>query len=218
MLGSKAIYEAIQEGDIIISPFLEKHLGPNSYDLRLGSWHVRQKSSGYSTSYLHSELVDAIDSSSSEEVVNKYNRDLIENGGILLDDPIDGSRLWRSPREAQGGIIWLRPGELILGHTLERVGCYNNITGEMSSRSSMMRHGISVCIDAGLGDVGFDSKWTMEISNHTRHLIGLRVGMRIAQMKFHRIEGPGKDYASKGGTYGQGEWHPGDMIPRSSIM
>lgn len=212
MLGSTAILASIQEGKIVIDPFDDKQLGPNSYDLRLGEWYVRQIKT------VSNALTTMLPDFFPEEDQKKISQLLAFNGGIELDDPIDGKRIWESPVRSASGTIWLRPGELILGHTMERVGCYVDIAGEMSSRSSMMRHGISVCIDAGLGDVGFDSKWTMEISNHTNSLIGLRVGMRIAQMKFHRIEGPGKDYASKGGTYGQGDWDPNDMIPRSSLM
>ncbi len=213
MLGSSAIVEAINLGKIVIDPYIEKHLGPNSYDLRLGDWYVRQKNSELTIGEFVT-LPDYYEGMDAE----KISEFIAFNGGVKLDDPINGYRIWESPRQAIGGTIWLRPGELILGHTMERVGCYGDITGEMSSRSSMMRHGISVCIDAGLGDVGFDSKWTMEISNHTKYLIGLSVGMRIAQIKFHRVEGPGINYQEKGGTYGRGEWTPQDMIPRSSLF
>jgi dCTP deaminase len=192
MLGHNAVIAAIAEGKIVVDPFVPKHLGPNSLDLRLGDWCVRQRSS-----------------SNLKHYKNKYS----------LLDPIDPSLIWNEPTEIPDGILMLRPGELVLAHTMERVGTYEDIAGELSSRSSMMRMGIAVCVDAGLGDVGYDSKWTLEIYNHTSLAIGIPVGARVCQMKFHRVENSGLTYQEKGGTYGsRDDWKPSDMLPRSSLF
>lgn len=187
MLGDKAILEAMADGRIVIAPFNEEQLGPNSYDLRIGEWIVRQKE---------------------------------QTGGIFhvdLGEKVNPLDMWRHPQRAEGGIIRLQPGELILAHTDEYVACYDNVCGEMASRSTVMRMGIAVCVDAGLGDVGFASKWTMEVYNHTKFIVNINVGSRVAQMKFHEVVGNEKDYRDKGGTYGIGEWTPDDMLPRSSM-
>ncbi len=192
---------ALNDGRIVIDPYDEKQLGPNSYDLRIGEWIVRQKRiSATVGEYPH--LPDKID----------------------LKDPIDPFVLWQKPEEVRSGIIQVRPGELLLAHTHEFIGCFENIVGEMASRSTMMRMGIAICVDAGLGDVGFASKWTMEVYNHTKVTIPIPVGIRVAQMKFHEVNGLNTNYDAKGGTYGVGssgsvdDWKPDDMLPRSSLM
>ncbi len=182
---------ALRDGRIVIKPYNEDQLGSNSYDLRIGEWVCRQHPG---------------------DPLDIFPR-------IKLTDPVNGLELWQLPEKVQDGIIWLAPGELILAHTEEFVGCFENVVGEMASRSTMMRMGVAICVDAGLGDVGFASKWTMECYNHTRGSIGIPVGCRVAQMKFHEVSDVSKNYQDKGGTYGvpEGEWDPEDMIPRSSI-
>ena len=193
MLGDKAILEAMADGRIIIVPFNKEQLGPNSYDLRIGEWIVRQKFGWAENAHSIAPRI------------------------VRLTSPVNPSDLWESPKRADGGIIRLRPGELILAHTEEYVACYDNVCGEMASRSTLMRMGIAVCVDAGLGDVGFGSRWTMEVYNHTQAVVEIIVGDRVAQMKFHEVVGNEKDYRDKGGTYGIGKWTPGDMLPRSSM-
>lgn len=51
-------------------------------------------------------------------------------------------------------IIWVAPGETILGHTEEFIGGRHNVTTMMKARSSMGRNFIEVCKCAGWGDVG----------------------------------------------------------------
>lgn len=201
MLGHNAILDAIEDKRIVINPFDIKQLGPNSYDLKLGNWIVRQKT-----------LTDRDRGYFFDEISPRY-----------LGERVDPYSVWDSPYEPNGGKILLRPGELILAHTAEYVLCRGDIVGEMASRSTVMRMGIAVCVDAGLGDVGFGSKWTMEIYNHLQVAIVLQAGDRVAQMKFHEVtqghasRGIAADYGDKGGTYGQKEWTPDDMLPRSSM-
>lgn len=42
-------------------------------------------------------------------------------------------------------LIWIKPGETILGHTLEFIGGRHSITTMMKARSSMGRNFIEVC-------------------------------------------------------------------------
>ena len=206
MLGNRAILDAIEEGKIVIEPFDPKQLGPNSYDLRLGRWIVRQRSPE-TIRYVSTIMTDMElrwQTQMQEPLLHIPHRDYPPT-------------LWDAPEYINDGIIRLWPGELILAHTEEIVECHGDIVGEMASRSTLMRNGIAVCVDAGLGDVGYASRWTMEIHNFTQRIIELRVGWRIAQMKFHRVEGVDIDYEQKGGSYGLGEWKPEDMLPRGNM-
>jgi dCTP deaminase len=130
---------------------------------------------------------------------------------IDFTDEIQARAFWGDPVRADETIV-IKPGTTILGHTQEIVGARNGFTTTMHSRSSIGRSGLSVCKCAGVGDVGYVSRWTMEISNHTTCAIVLPVGLRISQIKFHYVGETLKEYRGK---YGQeGEWTPHDMLPR----
>ena len=119
---------------------------------------------------------------------------------------------WGEPRCALEGRIAVRPGTTILAHTIEVVGARNGITTSMHARSSIGRASLSVCKCAGVGDVGYISRWTMEISNHSRSTVVLPVGLRICQIKFEEVGATLREYHGK---YGQaGTWTPLDMLPK----
>jgi len=114
-------------------------------------------------------------------------------------------------REVTGGTLTVFPNETILCHTEEIVGGQNYITTRMNARSSIMRCGISVCKCAGIGDCGFVSRWTMELTNHLEVPVALKIGMRIAQISFERIGEVSEQYHGK---YQTNKWQPEDMLPK----
>ena len=192
MLGNESILEAINRGDILIDPFIGEHLGPNSYDVRLDAFYCVQR-----------------------DMNNRLEGD---NYGHILSagEKVNGDNIWSLTKSADG-YIHIPSRTLILARTIERVTCRRNYVAEMKSRSTIMRSGLAVCIDAGLGDVGYDGTWTMEIFNHLNYPISIEVGSRIAQMVFHRVDGASIDYYDKGGTYSKSLYDPADMIPRSRL-
>lgn len=56
---------------------------------------------------------------------------------------------------------------------------------EMRARSTAGRHGISVALCAGMGDVGYCGKWAIELQNHNDRPVVLEVGAVIGQFVFH---------------------------------
>lgn len=119
---------------------------------------------------------------------------------------------WGAPLEATNGVIPVYPGTTILAHTEEVVGARNGVTTSMHARSSIGRSSLSVCKCAGVGDVGYISRWTMEISNHSRTIIELLVGLRVCQIKFEFVGETLQEYHGKYGQHRQ--WTPTDMLPR----
>jgi dCTP deaminase len=120
-------------------------------------------------------------------------------------------------------VILIEPGETILAHTNEFIGGRNHITTMMKARSSMGRNFIEVCKCAGWGDVGYVNRWTLEITNNSRHYaIPLVVGRRIGQLVFFET-GPilNNDY-TKTGKYQTSNnlseikknWKPESMLPK----
>jgi dCTP deaminase len=159
-------------------------LGTNSYDCRLGPWYYLPPPTW------SSEPLDPL-------------------------DPAAVRAYWGKPRDArrEGGRIVFPPGETVLAHTLEVVGGREAITTSMRARSSIGRLALSVAKCAGVGDVGYVSRWTMEISNHGRRAVALPVGLRVCQLEFLFVGETTRAYAGK---YGQGgdAWTPEDMLPR----
>lgn len=130
---------------------------------------------------------------------------------VDFTDELQARSFWGEPLYAETTIL-VKPGTTILGHTQEVIGARNGITTTMHARSSIGRSGLSVCKCAGVGDVGYVSRWTMEVSNHTTSAIVLPVGIRICQIKFDFVGETLKEYHGKYGQ--QTEWTPYDMLPR----
>ncbi|MFN8532603.1 MAG: hypothetical protein U0556_03560 [Dehalococcoidia bacterium] len=137
------------------------------------------------------------------------------NRNLVVVDFFDeqSARLfWGEPKYAADGFITVRAGDTILAHTQEVVGARHGFTTSMRCRSSIGRSALSVCKCAGLGDVGYIARWTMEITNHSQSNIRIPVGARIAQIMFYEV---GETLTEYHGKYGQqAEWSPEDMLPR----
>lgn len=88
----------------------------------------------------------------------------------------------------------LRPDELYLGHTVEKVGS-DVYVPLLFGRSSVGRLGLFVEITAPIGDIGFHGQWTLMLSP----VRPLRVypGMKIGQIMFFVSAGDIELYTGK---------------------
>ena len=131
-------------------------------------------------------------------------------------DPKQVKAMWGSPLYAANGFIIIEALQTLLCHTIEMIGGKNGVTTQMHARSSIGRNFLTTNKCAGWGDVGFVSKWTMEITNtHPTTSIMLRVGERVAQISFVQTSGTigNREYA---GSYMSRKtmWQPSDMLPK----
>lgn len=219
VLTNEAIQESMLRGDVVIDQFREDRLQTSSYDVSLGEnyWkiqplgqrgnlfnphnpkHVRKL---WGTQPLRAKTVDEI---RREAATDEYTDDDWE--GLRRSDPV----------------IILGPGETILAHTEEFIGGRNNVTTMMKARSSWGRAFLSVCKDAGWGDVGYINRWTMEIENNLKHYATvIPVGQPIAQIIFfgtrpifgRQYEGSGNYQQSSDLETVKKLWTPESMLPR----
>jgi len=213
LLSDQAILWHIKEGNIIIDPFDRENLGTASYDVSLGEWYYAEKDPvggiGIYSPYSEEDVRRVWGEPRKAEVASEYcERYRISlPGGIKPDDKV----------------IWLPPGETFLCHTLEFIGGRDIVTTLMKARSSIGRNFIEVCKCAGWGDVGYINRWTMEVTNNSKHYtIPLVVGRRVAQMAFFEVAPTsGEDY-SRTGKYQttkdlkeiEANWRPEDMLPK----
>jgi len=85
-----------------------------------------------------------------------------------------------------GKPLWLRPGQFLLGSTLEWVRLPNDLAGLLIGRSSWARLGLVVEM-AGLVQPGYSGALTYELANVTDSAIALYPGLRIAQLALYRL-------------------------------
>lgn len=114
-------------------------------------------------------------------------------GGDALDEPGN----WPN------GYV-LKPGEFVLGHTVETVRLPNNLAGRVEGRSSWGRRGIMVHLTAGFIDPGFHGQITLEILNVSKLPVFLPYGERICQLSLYRMTSSSArpyGHPSRGGSY-----------------
>ena len=87
------------------------------------------------------------------------------------------------------GYYLLKPGELVLGMTEEKIRLPSDVAGWIQGRSRFARMGLMVHITASFMQPGSSNKLVYEIYNASRNAIKLRSGIPIAQVIFERCEG-----------------------------
>lgn len=214
MLVDWEIVELMDNGELIITPFIEKNLGSVSYDVTLGEWFVR----GKHTKDDNRRLI--FNPASQKSIDNRWDKPkrapLAKNTILSLKD------LRESEIEPDEQIILLAPNEFILCHTQEFVGGVKSVTTSMHARSTVGRGGFTACLCAGFGDVGYFNRWTMEVHNTSSdYWLVLKIGQRVAQIHFEGVSTPQKLYSSSGHYQQTNDfnhlletWDPAQMIPK----
>ena len=210
-LSDARILEEMEHGDIVIMPFDERNLSTSSYDVTLGEFYFPERRS-------EKMVYNPYDKEDVDRVWGTEPHVAARAAEVLRDEVFTFNGIGEDDR-----VILLGPGETVLAHTNEFIGGRNHITTMMKARSSLGRNFIEVCKCAGWGDVGYTNRWTMEITNNSRHYrIPLVVGRRIAQIIFFETGAiRGGDYAETGKYQSGGdmerlkrEWDPHAMLPK----
>jgi len=211
LLSKQWIDKYREEGEIVISPFDSRNLKSTQYDVTLGEHCYREIRSDMT-------IYNPFDE---EHTRRKWQLDRAIRHGDLVDDG-------RIPLLKNVGLdeklILIKPGEMILGHTEEFIGgASNRITTMMKARSSVGRNGLEICRCAGMGDVGYFQRWTMEIVNTSGYTIPFPAGRRVAQILFFEVApvAPEDMYALSGKYQTstsledlKASWKPEQMLPK----
>ena len=206
------ILGAIRRGNIICHPLVPANIKGSSVDVTLGGDGFFVANANKSPIYDHRNPEDIERFFRAEKP--KPHREFCESNGLGL--------LANLPDDAL--VIPVFPGERIMAHTHEFIGILPPGTTSMQSRSTIGRNGIAVCIDAGWGDPGYATRWTMEIHNFNQELCILAVGDRIAQIVFHHTGAVLRPYGGTSSKYHTAsdslektiaDWSVKRMIPRA---
>lgn len=93
---------------------------------------------------------------------------------------------------ADGDALFIHPGELVLGATLESVTVPDDLVGWLDGRSSLARLGLMVHVTAGRIDPGWQGQIVLEFYNNGKLPLALRPGMVICAMSFEMLSSPAK--------------------------
>lgn len=141
----------------LIDPFDEDQLQPCSYDIRLDSRIKRFVKTNDSAIHL----------------INGLSKEL---RGVSMDTLNIANMKYV-----------LRPGEFILGSTVEAVSIPDYLACRFEGKSSLGRIGLATHVTAGFIDPGFQGTITLEIKNENQFPILLKPGMLIGQLCFIRL-------------------------------
>jgi dCTP deaminase len=191
ILSDQCILRALEERGLAVEPLELGHVGPSSFDVRLGVDLQRFPRNG------------DWDSEELETVWCPRSKRYI---GVL--DPLNPKSFPtmvqnRISREAP---YILMPNEFILGTTLERVVIPADLCALVDGRSSYGRLGLLVHATAGFIDAGFEGQITLEIKNLNDHAIKLYPGERLGQLLFFQQTSPSQvPYGQRPGSKYQGQ-------------
>lgn len=88
-----------------------------------------------------------------------------------------------------GSFVVIKPGEMILGITREKITLADNISGRLEGRSRFARFGLAVHVTAGFMHPGISNHQVLEIVNLGHSPLALYPGTRICQLVFERCDG-----------------------------
>jgi len=97
--------------------------------------------------------------------------------------------------------IVIRPNELVLAKTLEKITLSPNICGWIQGRSRYARLGISVHVASSFLQPGISNRQVLEIINLSKIPYTLHSGMRICQVIFQRMQTKTSKPYARFGTY-----------------
>ncbi len=223
LLSRPAIYEYLQKGEIVIDPMDDRNMGTNSYDVSLGNFFWREQ---------RGDTANLPTLRRSEHLYNPYDEDHVNALWALCE--AEPAKKVLSVHMSLGLIknigpddlvFLIRPNESVLAHTHEFIGgASNRITTMMKARSSTGRNFLEISKCAGLGDIRYCNRWTLEITNNSQyHTIPLVVGRRIGQVVFFRTDplDEGDEGYTRHGKYQtanleetKANWKPEDMLPK----
>ena len=118
-----------------------------------------------------------------------------DTAGIILDTTVlDVNNYINTHTDAvdiaSSGGYTLKPGEFILGKTLETVGLSKRLSGRIEGRSRLARLGIGVHVTAPKIDPGFHNQITLEIFHLGNTDVRISNGMTICTLLLERLGHP----------------------------
>jgi len=95
--------------------------------------------------------------------------------------------------------VELKPGQMMLGKTVEKITLAPDVCGKLEGRSRYARFGTAIHVSSSLIHAGSSNHQILEIVNFSPRPVLLKAGMRVCQVMFQKISSPtSKPYAKFG--------------------
>jgi len=241
ILSKNKILQELKNGNIFIYNFNIDQLNTCSYDIVLGNYYFREQdpnkdtpcavddskdnfcnNSDYVTDGLKSKKIHIFNQYSLSDVTKKWGN---VNESISAKQFKEEHNVKLEGIDDNEHVILIHPRETLLCHSGEFIGGIKNTTTKLCGKSSMRRSNITICDDAGWGDIGYCNRWTLEISNQSKYYSTiLVVGRPIGQIVFMKTDDCDECYTKKGKYQDTGDiysmikkWKPTDMLPKSYL-
>jgi len=111
----------------------------------------------------------------------------------------------------------LKPKELILGSTLERIKLPNDHAGLYDGSTTLARVGITSHMGSMLISPGSNGNLTLEVFNASDKPFLLKAGMRIGQLLITKLDSPSEKPQPERSKY-KGKLHKGLIIPDKKLI
>ena len=165
ILSDRDIFNEIEQGGLKFDPMIEPtQVSTSSIDLRLAYRFTipRKPVPGVFLTIDPGEV-------SPEEVFSQYADEVIVSPGEKF---------------------YLKPGDFVLGYTLERVDLPDYLAARIEGRSSMARLGVSIHQTAPTVQANFKGQLRLEISNVGPYTVLLEPGTNFCQLIIERLSSP----------------------------
>jgi len=195
ILTGNEILRQIEQGRIIVDPFDPKRINPASLDLTLGDKVAV---------YEDFTLCDAADHCIAQGKPYDGSNLMVKGVSRAYDTKVPSKLRHFAIDPAFGWVV--TPGIGYLMHTAERIET-DHYVPVLDGKSSVGRLFIKVHETAGYGDPGFNGQFTLEVTAST-FPVRLYPGMRICQIRFHRVDGELRSYKDSGHYKGEAAMGP----------
>ncbi len=119
-------------------------------------------------------------------------------------------------RDRDDEMLVFEPNTFYLAHTLERIEMPDDLSAQVTGRSTIGREGAMIHITAGWVDAGFEGDITLEVYLVANKKLKLAHGQRIGQLVFHEMDRPAKiPYGDKDDSKYQDQEGPTEGRPDS---
>ena len=166
-LAGETIHDRVDDGYIMIEPYHPGHLMGASYNIMLGNTYFRGK-----------ESKEGWHRPGDKESIQEYWGEPQE-ASVVKEDMIETLRLCPGAH-----YLFIAPGETILGHTAEFIGCGYGYVPALHERESIMQAGIRVRGYSGTDDHGVFSRWSLLITNESKQRVMLVTTNLIVSITF----------------------------------
>ncbi len=111
------------------------------------------------------------------------------NEVFKVENESDSKDLTEAITIEAGGSLLLKPGETVLGITVEKLTLAPSICGWIEGRTRFARIGLGVHVTAGFIQPGVSNHQVLEVTNLSPITLSLSPGLKICQIVFERCEG-----------------------------